>query len=453
MAELPPDAEPSTELPQSWLRSDRVLARRIGRPVQEFLGVEAAGGGALLLATIVALVWANSARRLGYVSFTHTSIALEVGGHGIRMDLQHWVNDGLMTIFFLMVGMEIKQEAVVGELRDRRAAMLPAFAAAGGMIVPALIFLAINLGGVAAHGWGVPMATDIAFAVGVVAVLGSRVPPPLKVFLLTLAVVDDIGVIVVIALVYSSSVSWAWLGGALVLLLSVIVVKRMEVRYLPVYALLGAAMWLCLYESGVHPTLAGVVMGLLTPALPFMDRVRPADVLDHLPIEEDRSVHSVQEARFMVRETVSPTERITHALHPWSAFVVVPIFALVNAGIPFTGRAITSPQAVTVGVIVGLVIGKPLGITVFSWLAIRLGFGSMPSGVRFGQLAAVAVLGGIGFTVSLFVAGLAFPGRPLLSTDAKVGVLVASAIAAVSGAVALLVTTRSGARSEESVPS
>ncbi len=442
-----PDPLPSPG-PEPWLRSERRLARRVARPLQRFLGVEAAGGLVLLVATVAALVWANSPWRQSYTDLFHTELAISVGSHALREDLTHWINDGLMAIFFLVVGMEIKQEFVSGELRDRRAAVLPAVAALGGMVVPAALYLAITAGSPGARGWGIPMATDIAFALGVVALLGSRVPPPLKVFLLTLAVVDDIGAIAVIAVFYAEAISWPWLGGAAAVLVVVMFLRQARVRYLPVYVATGAVLWLCLFESGVHATLAGVTLGLLTPALPLLGGVDEAHVVDRLPGRDDRSAADVQDVGFLVRESVSPAERITHALHPWTAFVIVPIFALANAGIEVSSDAITSPTTVTVGVLVGLVVGKTVGITVFSWLAIHFGFGVLPAGVRFIQIVGVAAIAGIGFTVSLFVAGLAFPDAPRLVADAKIGILVASGAAALVGALVLFLSA-SPASSEQ----
>ncbi len=442
MTIVPPGQLPSPG-PEPWLRSDRPLARRVARPVQRFLGVEAAGGAVLMVATVVALVWANSGWRASYADLFHTPVTIAVGTHEISEDLTSWINDALMAVFFLVVGMEIKQELVTGELRDRRAAVLPAVAAVGGMVVPAALLLAVNAGSAGVHGWGIPMATDIAFALGVVALLGPRVPPPLKVFLLTLAVVDDIGAIAVIAVFYTDSISWAWFGGAAVVLGLVVLVRSVHVRYLPVYVSLGAVLWLCLFESGVHATLAGVAMGLLTPAKPLLPNVERAHVLDRLPGRRERSAGDVSDVGFLVRESVSPAERLTHVLHPWTAFVIVPVFALANAGIETSVKAITSPATVTVGVVVGLVVGKTVGISLFSWVALRLRIGVLPEGVRFSQLVGVAAIGGIGFTVSLFVAGLAFPGHAELARDAKVGVLVASVAAAVLGALILTATARS----------
>jgi NhaA family Na+:H+ antiporter len=428
--------------PRTWLGSDARLARFVARPVQSFLAVEAAGGILLVAATVVALVWANSPWREAYEQLIHTHLSLSVGSFHIDESLQHVVNDGLMALFFFVVGLEIKRELVAGELRDRRAAVLPAVAALGGMVVPAGVFLAFNLGGSGEHGWGIPMATDIAFALGVVALLGRRVPPPLKVFLLTLAIVDDIGAIVVIAVFYSDGIRWAWFVEALVVLGLIVVAQRARVRSLVVYVVLGVAAWLFVFESGVHATIAGVVLGLLTPAKPLLPEVEAEAIVDQLEGRSDLTAADVRRVEFLVRESVPPTERLEHALHPWTSYLIVPLFAFANAGIVLTGDAVADPSSVLVGVVLGLVLGKTVGISVFSWVAVKLGWGVLPEGVRFSQLVGIAALGGIGFTVSLFITALAFEGEPLLADQAKIGILVASVLAAAIGSIALTLTAR-----------
>jgi NhaA family Na+:H+ antiporter len=322
----------------------------------------------------------------------------------------HWVNDALMTIFFFVVGLEIKRELVRGELRDRSRAVLPVLAAVGGMVVPALLFVAINIGGGGLDGWAIPMATDIAFAVGVLALLGPRVPSSMKLFLLTLAIVDDIGAIVVIALFYSSGVEPLWLGGAVVVVLAVVVMSRLHVDRPLFYVVPGVLLWLCLHEAGIESTLAGVVLGLLTPALP--------------------------------RRGVAVLERLESALHPVSGFVIVPIFALANAGVVLTGDAIDHALAsrITIGIVVGLVVGKFVGILGASAVALRLRIGRLPDGLGLRHVAGIATLGGIGFTVSLFITDLAFRGS--MTDDAKIGVLGASALAAVIGMAVVRVMLR-----------
>ncbi len=371
------------------------------------MSLEAASGLILLLAALAALVWVNT-DTAGYTGWWGRELTIGPGDLAITESLVHWVNDALMTIFFFVVGLEIKRELVTGELRDRARAALPAVAAVGGMVVPALLFVAVNVsGGGRLDGWAIPMATDIAFAVGVLALLGARVPSSLKVFLLTLAIVDDIGAIVVIALFYSSGVDALWLLAAVLVVAAVVVMSRLRVDHPLAYVVPGVLLWWCLFEAGVEPTLAGVALGLLTPALP--------------------------------RRGVPVLERLETALHPLSSFVIVPIFALANAGVVLTGDAIEHAMAsrVTIGIVVGLVVGKFVGIVSASALALRLRIGRLPDGLGLRHLAGVAVLGGIGFTVSLFITDLAFRGET--TDDAKIGVLAASAVAAVLGTIALRV--------------
>ncbi len=416
----------------TWLESDRPLARAVGRPLAAFLDIEAASGAFLLAATATALVWANSPWDQSYIDFWHTEISVTVGNFSVSDDLTHWVNDGLMTIFFFVVGLEIKRELVAGELRERSAALLPGIAALGGMLVPAAIFVAVNAGGAGGAGWGIPMATDIAFALALVAVFGSRVPPRLKVFLLTLAIVDDIGAIVVIALFYTDHVSLGWLSEAAVLGVAVFVLRRANVRYLPVYVVLGCALWLAMFESGVHATIAGVILGLLTPARPFQPELEAEALVDELEGRDDLKAEDVRRTSQLIRESVSPAERIEHALHPWTSFVIIPVFALANAGVPLTGEPLRDASPVVVGIVLGLVVGKLVGITAFSWLATRLPGVDLPDGVRWSQVIGIAAVAGIGFSVSLFITDLAFDDAALQS-EAKLAILLASALAAALG--------------------
>ncbi len=375
----------------------------------EFVSVEALSGIVLLAATVVALVWANVAGA-SYEDVWQHVVTIGVGETSISLDLQHWVNDGLMTIFFFVVGLEIKREIVDGELGDRKAATLPALAALGGMVVPALLYVALNTSGAGSDGWGIPMATDIAFAIGVLALLGSRVSSGMKVFLLTLAIVDDIGAIVVIALFYSKGVSASWLVGAAVVLVVIVAMRKVGFTSPWWYVLPAIALWIATEESGVHATIAGVALGLLTPAAPG-----PAE---------------------------GPLERLEPRLHPWSSFLVVPLFALANAGVVLTGGALgdASASSVAWGIVLGLVVGKTVGIAGFTALGLRLGWGRLPAGVRALDVVAVAAVAGIGFTVSLFVADLAFVD-PLLA-EAKVGILAASAVAGTLGAILVRVLVR-----------
>jgi NhaA family Na+:H+ antiporter len=388
-------------------------------PVAEFLRSEAAGGVLLVLATLVALLWANSPWDESYRDLWHHELSIGVGRFAISEDLGHWINDGLMAVFFFVVGLEIKRELVVGELSDPRAASLPVLAALGGMVVPAVLFIAIAGGGEAGRGWGIPMATDIAFVVGVLALLGSRVPTGLKLFLLTLAIVDDLGAIAVIAVFYSEGIDAAWLAGAGASLLLVVVARRLGLRSPLAYVPLALAAWVCTLESGVHATVAGVGLGLLTPARPF----RGQPVLENLE----------------------------HRLHPWSSFVIVPVFALANAGVDLGSGAVGSALGgrIAWAVIVGLLVGKTFGIAAFAALGLRLRAGTLPAEVRLGHTVGAGALAGIGFTVSLFVTGLAFD-TPDLIADAKIGILAASVLAGTLGTAVLLTLPRHPATSSGS---
>ena len=423
------------------------MPRLIARPLRTFLRTEASGGLALLGATIVALLWVNSPLGDSYDALWRTEAGFSLGSFELRTDLHHWVNDGLMTIFFFVVGLEIKRELVSGELNDARKAALPALAALGGMVVPACLFLAFNLGEPSARGWGIPMATDIAFAVGVLALFGDRISSGLKVFLLSLAIVDDIGAILVIAIFYSSDLALGWLGVAVGLLVAVLALQRARVLWVPVYLVVGFAAWLATFESGVHATLAGVALGLLTPARPT-DPGGYTDVVDSagaLPDEPD--AESLRAVSLQAQEVVSVAERLEHQLHPWSSFVIVPLFALANAGLLLTGDSLRDAlgSSVTLGIVAGLLAGKVIGISGMTWLALRLGWGTAPEGVSPRHVIGVSALAGIGFTVSLFITALAFEDSELVEA-AKMGVFLGSILAGVVGSVVLLGVTSSRAR-------
>ncbi|HVF31884.1 MAG TPA: Na+/H+ antiporter NhaA [Acidimicrobiales bacterium] len=409
---------------------------RLSRSLREFFETEAAGGIVLLVAAVVALVWVNSPFRESYDALWSTELSLEVGGYGIEEDLRHWVNDALMAVFFFVVGLEIKRELVTGELRSWRRAATPAIAALGGMVVPALLFVALNVGGPGSSGWGIPMATDIAFALGVAALLGNRVPAGLKLFLLTLAIVDDIGAILVIAVFYSSDVAPLALAAAAALLGGMGVLRAAKVTWMPAYVALGTAVWLAVFESGVHATIAGVVLGLLAPARP----VNPSSLAQEWArdLGVDPSPADIRQMTLLARTTTSVTERLELALHPWSSYVIVPIFALANAGVVFEGDALAGPGAarVAAGVALGLVVGKVVGVTAGAWLAVRLRVGALPDAVGWSHIVGAAALAGIGFTVSLFIADLAFDDAGLQAA-AKVGILGASLLASLLGALLL----------------
>ena len=420
----------------TFASSDNSLAKFVARPVLRFVDREVAGGILLLVATAVALIWVNIGWDDSYNDFWHTEIELAVGTwHLPHMSVGHFVNDGLMALFFFVVGLEIKRELVTGDLRSARAAALPVIGAMGGMVVPALFYVMLNTSGEASRGWGIPMATDIAFAIGIVALLGSRVSPKIKLFLLTLAIVDDIGAIAVIAIFYSSDLNTGWLITASVGLIAVWILQRVRVWAIPVYAVLGVFIWYATLESGVHATIAGVALGLLTPARPLLNKRDAQQIVDALP--SDANVAEVRYASFLAQESVPLTERLENMLHPFTAFMIIPIFALANAGIKLSGDTISdaATSSVTLGIMLGLIVGKPLGITLFAWVATRFGL-TLPEGVSWPQFVGMGFAAGIGFTVSIFVAGLAFESKGI--TDlAKIGILVASLIAAVAALLLL----------------
>ena len=424
----------------TFIQSDGMLARA-AQPVVRFLGVEAAGGILLLGATLAALVWANSPWRSSYESFWSTSVGIDIGQYRFEEDLAHVVNDFLMAGFFFVVGMEIKRELVVGELANPRAVALPAIAALGGMVVPALIYTAFNASGSGSSGWAIPMATDIAFAVAVVALLGSRVPSTVKVLLLTLAIVDDIGAIAVIAIFYAEGVRPELLLLAVGLVVVVAIMHRLRVIYPPVLMMMGVGLWWVVFESGVHATIAGVMMGLLTPARPIQTELEAEEIVDVLEGRPDLRADDVRATATLIRRSVSACDRQIEAWHPWTSYVIVPVFALANAGVVLSGEAISDPSAVLTGVAVALVLGKLIGVTLFSWTAVRLGVGRLPDGAGWGHIVGVAAVAGIGFTVSLFITDLAFD-TPEIRDQAKIGTFVGSIVAAILGTLLLVAAAR-----------
>ena len=411
-------------------------ARGLPLVIRRFLRTETAGGGVLLAAAVVALVWANSPWDESYVRLWATEVDLRIGSLGFTNDLRHFVNEGLMTLFFLVVGLEIKRELVAGELRSWRTAAFPAVAAVGGMLLPAVVYAALTVGHPGARGWGIPMATDIAFAVGVVALLGPRVPQSLKLFLLTLAIVDDIGAIVVIAVFYSEGIALLPLLVAAGLIALMSGLRRLRVVAMPLHVLIGVGVWYATYKSGVHATLAGVALGLLAPARPLAAGAVAREWAEDLSDEPGPA-----ELRAMTRlanSSVSVAERLEHALHPLTSFAVIPLFALANAGVVLERSALDTPGGtrVVLGVILGLVAGKTLGVAGASWLAVRLRLSSLPSDVTWPQMVGIAAVAGVGFTVSLFVAALAFD-EAQLEAAAKIGIVGASVLATALGLVVL----------------
>lgn len=418
----PPRPGPPTRLPRPAVT---VALRR-------FLATEIGSGLLLVAATVLALAWANSPWGDGYERLWETEAGIRVGGAELVLDLRHWVDDGLMALFFLVVGLEVTREVTVGELRDRRTIGVPVLAALGGMVLPAAIYLALNAGGPGANGWGIAMATDIAFVLGALALLGPRCPDQLRLFLLTVAIVDDIGAILVIAVFYSDDLSLRPLLAAALLVGALVALRWIRVWRSPALVVLGLALWLAVYESGVHATIAGVLIGLLVSTR----APAPSDELDPYAraLNEDTTAEHARLAGLAVKSTVSPNERIQHALHPWTSYLIVPVFAFANAGLRLDGetlrQAATSP--VTIGIMVALVVGKSLGITGSTLLALRLRLGVLAGDIRRGQLAGGATLAGIGFTVALFITDLAF-SDPALREQAVVGVLAGSLLAALLG--------------------
>jgi NhaA family Na+:H+ antiporter len=395
------------------------------------MAVETAGSDVMLVAATNALVWANSPWSASYRELFETVIEFSVGDLvTLDLSLHEWINSGLMSLFFLVVGLEIKRQLVHGELRDRRAAALPALAALGGMLVPALIYIAINLGG-AVDGFGVPVATDIAFAVAVVTLVGSRIPLGVRIFILTLAVVDDIGGIVVIAVFYADSVSIGWLGVALGSVGGVLIARRLEIRSFVPYTLLGVVCWFALFEAGVEAAIVGVLFGLLTPAEPFHDPSHLGESIEELIEHFEGDEHPVPtRITTYVREVASPLDRIEYHLSEWVAFVIVPIFALANSGVSLSVDGLD--VNVFAGVFFGLVVGKFVGVVTFTWLAVRFGVGRLPERTTWAHVVGIGAAAGIGFTVALFVAGLSFDDPDLLRS-AKIGILSASIVAGVLG--------------------
>ena len=401
----------------------------------------------LLLAAIAAMIWANSPWSENYFDFWATHLSIDVHFFEIEESLGHAVNDGLMAIFFFVVGMEIKREILHGELANPRKAALPVAAALGGMIVPAGIYALWNVGGDGAKGWGIPMATDIAFAVGVLALLGRRAPFALKVFLLALAIADDLGAIMVIAVFYTDGIELvpvAWGVGLVALLF---VMNRLGIRSIDLYMVVGIFFWVAVLKSGVHATIAGVILAMLTPAKPYYAEKDFDGIMEDLLAKRRQGLESgnhdlaeqaLRQMEDLTRGSESPLDRLEHFLAPWSSYLILPVFAFANAGVELSGdmisEAATSP--VTLGVATGLVIGKPIGVLLTCWVAVRLGWAQLPDHVDFQHLIGVGLLAGIGFTVALFIAGLAFED-PLLIDEGKVGILAASTIAGIIGFVYL----------------
>jgi NhaA family Na+:H+ antiporter len=420
------------------------------RPIQAFLRLEAASGILLLSCAVAALVLANSGASDAYRAILGAPLELAAGPLHARFTASALINDGLMTVFFFVVGMEIKRELAVGELRTLPQAMLPLIAAVGGMVLPAAIFLAFNLGGPGQAGWGIPMATDIAFCVGVLTLLKSRVPHALIVFVTALAIFDDIGGILVIALFYGHGLSVLWLLAAAGVVAGLVLMSRAYVRSGFAYAVMGALLWYALHHGGIHATIAGVVLGLAIPARP---KSRPRHVLEELArhaaelvrksADEELDSAAIMEVEERLEDLEAPVARFIHLLHPWVAFGIMPLFALANSGVDL--RALEPAQLtgrLAVGTAIALFLGKQIGIFSLTWAAVRLGVAQLPSGATPAKVLGVATVAGVGFTVALFIAGLAYPADPALLDQAKVGILAGSLVSGVVGAAILRFTAR-----------
>jgi NhaA family Na+:H+ antiporter len=426
----------------SQARLPKAPIDHVVNPVSRVLQIESASGIVLLLFTLAALLIANSSAAEWFESIWETEVGFLIGNFEMHHSIRHWINDGLMVVFFFFVGLEVKHELVLGELRDLRAAALPIAAALGGMIIPALLYLSIEWNQPGARGWGIPMATDIAFVVGCLAVLGSRVPHSARVLLLSLAIADDIGAILVIAIGYTAELNLVALGWGILGIGLVVLLAKLGVRSILLYVIIGVGIWGGTHESGIHATIAGVILGLLTPVSAWVNHSMLAQFVQeisdqmqhdswHHEHERQALLRSVEKA---VRETNSPLVRLESSLRPWVNFVIMPLFALANAGVAIKFEAFRDPIALAVSL--GLVLGKPLGIVTFSWLAIRAGLAKRPADISWNVLIASGVLAGIGFTMSLFIAGLALDHAQL--DAAKIGVLAGSGISAILGMLLLV---------------
>lgn len=427
-----------------WEKSfDRLLT-----PLEEFIHRQTTSGVMLMICAVIALAIANSQMRGDYEHFLHTQVGVSLGSHTFSLSIHHWINEALMAMFFFIIGLELKRELLVGELSSVKQALLPIMAAFGGMAAPALFYLAFNPTGPTASGWGIPMATDIAFAVGALTLLGSRVPKSLVTFLIALAIVDDLGAVAVIALFYTDNLNLTALAYAGVCTLALVALNLGGIRRPLPYAIVGALLWAAMLSSGVHSTIAGIIVAFVIPIRPkfepelFVERVKETSVkmLDSITDQADIIKNSqfrslVTSLGDGVRLVQAPAQRLEHTLHLPVAYLVIPIFALANAGIPvnFSGFSQNFQHPVMLGVLAGLLLGKPIGIAGLTWLTVKMGWATLPTGVDMKHIMGVGLLGGIGFTMSIFIADLGFADSPNDLLMAKTGILMASAIAGVSG--------------------
>lgn len=421
-------------------------ARRLLLPVQKFVHMEASSGVVLLAAAVCALIWANSRWSGSYDALWNTEVSLRTGTHVLSHSIREWINDLLMVGFFFVVGLEIKREFVHGALSGLQRASLPVACAIGGMAVPATLYYVLNAGTAAANGWGIPMATDIAFALGALALLGDRISPSARIFLLALATADDIGAILVIALFYTQHVSLDALAAAVILLALLLAMRKAGVRAIVYYLPIGVLLWLAVLESGVHATVAGVVLGMLVPTEAYWSKEAYADAAEALLRDMRASTCTggsdamLGEMEELTASTEAPADRLVRVLHPWSSYVILPLFALANAGVSLSAHTLNRAFAsgATRGVVAGLVIGKVIGIASFGYLAVRFRLATLMEGVEWRHMIGIGLLGGIGFTVSLFITDLAFTDVRLIEVS-KLGVLLASLASGIAGFMVLRV--------------
>jgi NhaA family Na+:H+ antiporter len=417
---------------------------KITRPLNRFLHIESASGIVLIAATIIALVLANTGYAESYFHFWEQKIGFHIGSFSMDYSLHHWINDFLMAVFFFVVGLEVKRELVIGELNDMKKAALPIMGALGGMVLPAALYLMFQAGEPGQNGWGIPMATDIAFVVGCLAVLGKRIPNGLRVFLLSLAIADDIGAILVIAIGYTENLDIVALIYAAGGLLVFITFLKIGIRNAAILFVIALFVWYQIHESGIHATIAGVIIGLLTPINPWVSKSGLKTIINNSLSfasgdgwsAEPQEYKTLREMEVASKKAISPVVRFENMLHPWVGFFIMPLFALSNAGVAIELDKIANPVAVAV--MVGLFFGKPIGITLFSWLSVKIGFARLPRGVNWGAMIGAGFLAGIGFTMALFIAGLALSGDLLDSS--KIGILIGSLISAVAGVIILIKT-------------
>jgi NhaA family Na+:H+ antiporter len=428
--------------------SETIVADYIVRPAESFFKKEASSSVLLLLASFAAVVWANSAYAPAYHEIWHFKLTLKLGDQQISKSLLHWINDGLMTFFIFIVGLEIKREILVGELSALKSALLPVVAALGGMLLPGFIYVIFNRGTPYVDGWGVPMATDIAFALGAIAVFGRRLPVGLRVFLSAFAIADDLGAVIIIALFYTKEIVWYYLMICIFFVVGLVMANLLWIRWTPIYAVLGMGIWFAVLGSGIHPTVAGFVVAMFIPARGKYDTDRFVkkvnEIMDEFHCEEqscgysillDRGhLNAVHSLELACHDVITPLQKLEHALHPWIAFGLLPVFAFGNAGLSLQGMSLSAVlhNPLTLGIALGLFIGKPLGVTLFSYLAVKTGIAKLPAEVRWSHILGAAMLGGIGFTMSLFIAGLSFSSADVMNYT-KLGILLGSILSAVAG--------------------